>query len=66
MCLQAAGFKGCIFDKDNTLTAPYVPTVAPHLAAALQECKCAFGDKIVIYSNSAGLVQFDPDGVSIG
>lgn len=59
---QAIGFKGCIFDKDNTLTAPYVPTVAPHLAAALQACKSAFGDSIVVYSNSAGLAQFDPQG----
>lgn len=64
--LKAAGFKGCVFDKDNTLTVPYVETVAPHLRASLEECKSVFGsDRLVVYSNSAGLLQFDPDGAEM-
>lgn len=30
--LQAAGFKGCVFDKDNTLTAPFALEVRPYAA----------------------------------
>ena len=60
--LRKAGFKGCVFDKDNTLTEPYAHFVAPQLAASLEECKRQFDGKLVVYSNSAGLSEFDPEG----
>ena len=41
--LKDAGFKACVFDKDNTLTAPYEKRVHPPLATALEECKEVFG-----------------------
>jgi phosphatidylglycerophosphatase GEP4 len=62
--LKQAGFEGCIFDKDNTLTEPYRLELRTSAAASLEECRAAFGNnKIVLYSNSAGLEQFDPQGV---
>ena len=60
--LKAAGFEGCIFDKDNTLTEPYRMKLCPSAAAALAECASIFNGRIVLYSNSAGLEQFDPEG----
>ena len=37
------------------VTLPYVDTVHPPLAGALQECKRVFGeDSVVVMSNSAG------------
>ena len=62
--LHKAGFKGCVFDKDNTLTEPYAHVVAPQLASSLEDCKKQFKGKVVVYSNSAGLREFDPDGAS--
>lgn len=61
--LRKAGFKGCVFDKDNTLTEPYAHVVAPQLADSLADCKRQFDNQVVIYSNSAGLREFDPDGM---
>ena len=60
--LRAAGFQGCIFDKDNTLTEPYRLELQPSAAESLAECHAAFDGRIVLYSNSAGLEQFDPEG----
>ncbi|KAK9814549.1 hypothetical protein WJX72_007730 [[Myrmecia] bisecta] len=60
--LKSAGFQGCVFDKDNTLTEPYATAVHPRLAPALQECSRAFDGRLVLFSNSAGLRQFDPKG----
>ncbi|KAI7842791.1 hypothetical protein COHA_003537 [Chlorella ohadii] len=60
--LAAAGFRGCVFDKDNTLTEPYQLELHPHARASLEECRRAFGGRLVLYSNSAGLQQFDPEG----
>ncbi|KAK9832040.1 hypothetical protein WJX81_001093 [Elliptochloris bilobata] len=60
--LARAGFRGCVFDKDNTLTAPYASAVAPALAPALERCRVAFEGRLVLFSNSAGLAQFDPEG----
>lgn len=52
--LRAAGFKACVFDKDNTLTAPYEKRVHPPLHAALEECKEVFGaSNVAVLSNSA-------------
>lgn len=60
--LHDAGFRGVVFDKDNTLTEPYALKVYPPLCAALEECKSVFGGAVALYSNSAGLFQFDPEG----
>lgn len=49
--------------QDNTLTEPYAELVAPQLASALEQCKRTFPDRVVLFSNSAGLQEFDPDGV---
>ncbi|KAL4854406.1 putative phosphatidylglycerophosphatase [Chlorella vulgaris] len=60
--LKAAGFRGCVFDKDNTLTEPYELELHPHVRDSLAECSRVFEGRLVLYSNSAGLQQFDPDG----
>ncbi|XP_062223672.1 phosphatidylglycerophosphate phosphatase 1, chloroplastic/mitochondrial-like [Phragmites australis] len=62
--LRHAGFRGVVFDKDNTLTAPYVPALWPPLADAFDQCRATFPPgALAIYSNSAGLKEYDPDGV---
>lgn len=61
--LAAAGFRGAVFDKDNTLTAPYARSLTPAGAAAVAGAIAAFGEgKVALLSNSAGLKQYDPDG----
>ena len=55
-------FQGVAFDKDGTLTVPYCDTVRSDLQPALDACSAAFGGKVVLFSNSAGLFQFDPQG----
>ena len=61
--LKNAGFQGCVFDKDNTLTEPYAIAIAPILVQSLKRCIETFGgDNVVLLSNSAGLEEFDPDG----
>ncbi|KAK6919655.1 PGP phosphatase, mitochondrial/chloroplastic [Dillenia turbinata] len=60
--LQRKGFKGVVFDKDNTLTAPYSLALWPSLGSSLEQCKSIFGGNIAIFSNSAGLQEYDPDG----
>ncbi|KAG1666437.1 hypothetical protein FOA52_015107 [Chlamydomonas sp. UWO 241] len=60
--LKEAGFKGVIFDKDNTLTRPFALEVEPSLVSSLALCRDTFGTSIALYSNSAGLAQYDPDG----
>ncbi|XP_062207127.1 phosphatidylglycerophosphate phosphatase 1, chloroplastic/mitochondrial-like [Phragmites australis] len=62
--LRRAGFRGVVFDKDNTLTAPYAPALWPPLAAAFDQCRAIFPPgALAIYSNSAGLKEYDPDGI---
>ena len=62
--LRAAGCRGVVFDKDNTLTAPYSNEVYPRLAGALRSCVEAFGaDRVAVLSNSAGTPD-DPGGVA--
>lgn len=61
--LRAAGFKGCVFDKDNTLTQPYALGIHEPLAASMQHCMEAFDGNIALLSNSAGLQEFDPKGM---
>ena len=62
--LRAAGVSSIIFDKDNTLTAPYSNEVYPRLAGALRSCVEAFGaERVAVLSNSAGTPD-DPGGVA--
>ncbi|GAB2228491.1 hypothetical protein Droror1_Dr00022612 [Drosera rotundifolia] len=61
--LHRRGFKGVVFDKDNTITAPYVSSLWPPFKPSIQRCKSVFGqENVAIFSNSTGLFQFDPDG----
>lgn len=60
--LQGVGFKGVVFDKDNTLTEPFSLEVQEPLKPSLAACHAAFDGKLVLYSNSAGLKQYDPEG----
>ena len=57
--LQRKGFKGVGFAKDNTITAPYTLTPWPPLGASLEQCKLVFGPDIAVFSNSAGLQEYD-------
>lgn len=52
--LKSYGFKGLVFDKDNTLTAPYVNQIHPLIIESFQRYQSLFGNNIVIMSNSAG------------
>lgn len=52
--LRRKGFKGVVFDKDNTITAPYSLTLWPLLESSLERCKAEFGPDIAVFSNSAG------------
>ncbi|TPX63682.1 phosphatidylglycerophosphatase [Spizellomyces sp. 'palustris'] len=53
--LQAAGIRAVVFDKDNTITAPYVEQVHPAFDKSWKSCKDTFGqDRVLIVSNSAG------------
>eukprot|EP00026_Physarum_polycephalum_P015134 Phypoly_transcript_15756.p1 GENE.Phypoly_transcript_15756~~Phypoly_transcript_15756.p1 ORF type:complete len:217 (+),score=26.30 Phypoly_transcript_15756:80-730(+) len=53
--LKKAGIKGIVFDKDNTLTAPYAPQIYPTLQTAYESCLETFGpNRVCIFSNSAG------------
>ena len=62
--LRAAGCRGVVFDKDNTLTAPYANEVYPRLAGALRSCVQTFGaERVAVLSNSAGTPD-DPGGVA--
>jgi len=52
--LRRKGFKGVVFDKDNTITVPYSLTLWPPLESSLESCKSEFGEDIAVFSNSAG------------
>jgi len=52
--LKRKGFKGVVFDKDNTLTAPYSLAIWPPLRPSIERCKAVFGHDIAVFSNSAG------------
>eukprot|EP00540_Astrosyne_radiata_P023511 CAMPEP_0116862028 /NCGR_PEP_ID=MMETSP0418-20121206/23397_1 /TAXON_ID=1158023 /ORGANISM="Astrosyne radiata, Strain 13vi08-1A" /LENGTH=220 /DNA_ID=CAMNT_0004496809 /DNA_START=320 /DNA_END=982 /DNA_ORIENTATION=+ len=44
-----------VFDKDNTLTAPYENKVHPQASCGLEMARCVFGnDRVAILSNSVG------------
>ncbi|OVA18936.1 Mitochondrial PGP phosphatase [Macleaya cordata] len=59
--MKRRGFRGVVFDKDNTLTVPYSLSLWPPLSSSLEQCRSVFGDNVVVFSNSAGLRQFDAD-----
>ena len=60
--LRAAGVASIIFDKDNTLTAPYVDTAHVDVSDAITRAKDAFGaDNCIVLSNSAGSGDDAPD-----
>jgi hypothetical protein len=63
--IRRAGFAGCVFDKDNTLTEPYAEEVAAQLLPSLRRCQKAFDGRLVLFSNSVGLSQFDPHGAAL-
>jgi len=60
--VKASGFKGCVFDKDNTLTSPYSLCFHPEVKDSFADCIKAFDGKVALLSNSAGLSQYDPHG----
>lgn len=52
--LRKRGFKGVVFDKDNTITAPYSSTLWGPIGPSIEQCKSVFADDIAVFSNSAG------------
>jgi predicted HAD superfamily phosphohydrolase YqeG len=52
--LHSMGYKGVVFDKDNTLTLPYQLQLHKSVAKAFLACQSTFNNQIVIFSNSAG------------
>jgi len=53
--LKESGIKGVIFDKDNTLTAPYIDEIHPHAQVGYDNARSVFGkENLLILSNSAG------------
>ena len=52
--LEQLGFKGVVFDKDNTLTSPYSLSLWPPIATSFGQCISTFPRRVAIYSNSAG------------
>ncbi|KAK6141209.1 hypothetical protein DH2020_025052 [Rehmannia glutinosa] len=60
--LKKRGFKGVVFDKDNTITVPYSLSLWEPLESSIEHCKTLFGNNIAVFSNSAGLSEYDPDG----
>ncbi|XP_076917939.1 phosphatidylglycerophosphate phosphatase 1, chloroplastic/mitochondrial-like [Bidens hawaiensis] len=60
--LKRKGFEGVVFDKDNTLTVPYSLALWGPLSPSVEACKSVFGNNIAVFSNSAGLQEYDPDG----
>lgn len=53
--LHRLGFRGVVFDKDNTLTAPYSLSLWPPLDPSFRLCRSTFpAGSIAIFSNSAG------------
>ncbi|KAI3696109.1 hypothetical protein L1987_79118 [Smallanthus sonchifolius] len=60
--LKRKGFEGVVFDKDNTLTVPYSLALWGPISPSVEVCKAVFGNNIAVFSNSAGLQEYDPDG----
>ncbi|KAH6822871.1 haloacid dehalogenase superfamily protein [Perilla frutescens var. hirtella] len=64
--LKNRGFQGVVFDKDNTITVPYSLSLWAPLGPSIEQCKSLFGSNIAVFSNSAGLYEYDPDGTKAG
>ncbi|XP_037497778.1 phosphatidylglycerophosphate phosphatase 1, chloroplastic isoform X2 [Jatropha curcas] len=60
--LHRRGFKGVVFDKDNTITVPYSLALWGPLVSSIEQCKSVFGNDLAVFSNSAGLYEYDHDG----
>ncbi|KAI4363886.1 hypothetical protein MLD38_020049 [Melastoma candidum] len=60
--LKRKGFKGVVFDKDNSITAPYSLKLWPPIAPSIERCKSVFGQNVAVFSNSAGLMEYDQNG----
>ncbi|KAL6570832.1 hypothetical protein OROGR_000382 [Orobanche gracilis] len=72
--LKNRGFEGVVFDKDNTITAPYSLCLWAPLGSSVEQCKSSFHNNIAVFSNSAelisvpcllktvGLHEYDPAG----
>ncbi|KAL1560565.1 phosphatidylglycerophosphatase [Salvia divinorum] len=60
--LKKRGFQGVVFDKDNTITVPYSLSLWAPLGPTIEQCKSLFSSNIAVFSNSAGLSEYDPDG----
>lgn len=58
---ERCGIRAIMFDKDNTITAPYDMSIHPNAVQGLQHAQSVFGiDNVAIMSNSAGTLD-DPD-----
>lgn len=57
--LYDQGVRGIIFDKDNTITAPYANEIHPRLVDVMDQFMTVFGTNIKILSNSAGTKDDD-------
>ena len=58
---EHCGITAIVFDKDNTLTAPYSLQTHPNAVAGLAAALSVFGpDRVAILSNSAGTTKDDP------
>jgi phosphatidylglycerophosphatase GEP4 len=58
---ESCGIRAVIFDKDNTLTAPYGMIIHPDASQGLESAKLVFGpENVAIMSNSAGTLD-DPE-----
>eukprot|EP01045_Picozoa_sp_COSAG04_P011837 COSAG04_NODE_775_length_10405_cov_20.166214_7_plen_245_part_00 len=60
--LKAAGVRGVLLDKDNTVTAPYRDEPHPAAQRGLAQLLRHFPGRVAILSNSAGTADFDPSG----
>ena len=59
---EHCGITAVVFDKDNTLTAPYSLRTHPDAVVGLAAALSVFGpDRVAILSNSAGTTKDDPD-----
>ncbi|KAE8734715.1 Haloacid dehalogenase superfamily protein isoform 2 [Hibiscus syriacus] len=60
--IHRRGFKGVVLNTNNTITVPYSLTLSLPLRPSIDKCKDVFGPDIAMFSNSAGLLEYDYDG----
>ncbi|KAJ8763011.1 hypothetical protein K2173_023216 [Erythroxylum novogranatense] len=60
--LRKRGFRGVVFDKDNTITVPYSLKLWGPLESSIERCKSVFENEVAVFSNSSGLYEYDYDG----